>query len=108
MTTPARRTRDETRRLVLEAAVDLVRRDGLGAEPTTITYQKVFDHLEETKGVRITRASVHERIWENQREFQFDVILAANDTATGVTEAHEIAPAALAETAEQALLASPT
>lgn len=96
-----RRTREETRQLVLEAAVDLVRKDGLGAEPTTITYQKVFDHLQRTTGIRVTRASVHERIWENQREFQFDVILAANETETGVDHAQRAAPLALEDTRGQ-------
>lgn len=84
-----RRTREETRQLVLDAAVDLVRKDGLGAEPTTITYQKVFDHLQQTTGIRVTRASVHERIWENQEDFQFEVLL-------NVSRSESSAPAGMA------------
>lgn len=86
---PGRRTRDELRALVTEAAIDLVRVEGLGAVSTTLTYQKVFDHLEATKGVRVTRASVHERIWNSQEEFQNHVLLSrrpwANPEAASTT-----------------------
>lgn len=76
---PSRRSRDQTKKLVLDAAVDLVRIEGLGAEPTTVSYQKVFDHLEKTTGVRVTRASVHERIWASQEDFQFEVLLQLSE-----------------------------
>jgi len=100
MTTPHRRSRDETRELVVSAALDLVEHEGLGVEPTTITYQKVFQHLERTKGVRITRASVHERLWASQEEFQVEVLLRMSRMATGLDLAGQLAAASLAETGD--------
>jgi hypothetical protein len=51
--------------------------DGLGLGTDALTYKRVFDHLEQTQGIRVTRGSVHERIWGNQREFQLDVLTRA-------------------------------
>ena len=95
MTKPKRRTREETRELVIGAALDLVREYGLGVEPTTISYQRVFDHLEQTTGVRITRASVHERLWASQEEFQVEVLLRVSRMETGLTAAAETAASVL-------------
>ena len=46
--TARRRSRAELRELVMTAALDLLRTEGLGAVPMTLTYQRVFDHLEAT------------------------------------------------------------
>ncbi len=56
--------------LVLDAAVDLVDAEGLGTGLEGITYARVFRRLEATSGARITRASVHERLWPDQAAFQ--------------------------------------
>ncbi len=56
--------------MVLEAAVDLVYIEGLGLGTEAITYARVFRHLEQTTGEKVTRASVHERIWTDQADFQ--------------------------------------
>ncbi|MEZ5247382.1 MAG: hypothetical protein R2707_20005 [Acidimicrobiales bacterium] len=98
MTKPKRRTRNETRELVVGAALELVREHGLGVEPTSITYQRVFDHLEATTGVRITRASVHERLWASQEEFQVDVLLRVSRMETGLGAAADVAAESLAAT----------
>lgn len=91
-TRPARRrSRDELRELVLAAALDLIRTEGLGVEPTTVTYQRVFDHLEKRNGVRVTRASVHERIWDSQEHFQHDVLLRASLSESGIPATTDIA-----------------
>ncbi|MDW3217292.1 MAG: hypothetical protein R8F63_01655 [Acidimicrobiales bacterium] len=97
---PSRRTREETKQLVLDAAVDLVRIEGLGAEPTTVTYQKVFDHLEATTGVRVTRASVHERIWTSQEDFQFEVLELLSGTDSGIQQTYSSAIEVFESTAE--------
>ena len=78
----SRRSRDELRDLVMSAALELIRTEGLGAVSTTLTYQRVFDHLEETQGIRVTRASVHERIWNSQEEFRLDALIEARPWAT--------------------------
>ena len=97
MNSSSRRTRSETRALVVEAALELVETNGLGVEPTTITYKRVFDHLYETKGIRITRASVHERVWASQEDFQVDVLLRVSRMQTGLGAAAEVAALSLAQ-----------
>ena len=50
----------------------------LSVEPTLafeqLSYSAVFNHLQQSRGVRVTHASVHERIWPNQSAFQLDVL----------------------------------
>ena len=83
-----RRSRAELRELVLDAAVDLLHLEGVKVEPAAITYASVFAHLERTKGIRVTRASVHERIWRNQNDFQLEVLQrAAIYGSTGIEAA---------------------
>jgi hypothetical protein len=77
-----RRTRDELRTLVLEAGRAIVDEEGLQTESGNLTFKRVFDRLENRTGERITNASVIRRVWENQAEFQTDVLVAvANDNA---------------------------
>ena len=72
-----RRSRSELRELILEAGYEVLLADGLGLGTDALTYKRVFDHLEQTQGIRVTRGSVHERIWDSQREFQLDVLTRA-------------------------------
>ncbi len=69
--------REILRRLVVRAGLDVLERDGLGLRPDAITYAKVFAHLEETRGLKVSRASVHRRIWVDQDDFQHEVLAAA-------------------------------
>jgi hypothetical protein len=86
--TARRRSRAELRELVMTAALDLLRTEGLGAVPMTLTYQRVFDHLEATTGVRVTRASVHERIWESQEAFRAEVLATGQVAASASSRSH--------------------
>jgi hypothetical protein len=52
-------------------------KEGLDIGVDHINYTKVFDHLEETTGIRVTRGSVHERIWDSQRDFQRELVVRA-------------------------------
>jgi hypothetical protein len=47
---------------------------GTGAE--ALTFKKVFDRLEQDSGIRLTNASVIRRVWQNQADFQADVLVA--------------------------------
>ncbi len=77
MARAVRRTREDLKNLILDAAAEVVERDGLGVMSSTITYKQVFDHLEQVHGIRVTRGSVHERIWDSQHEFQLEVLRRA-------------------------------
>ncbi len=72
-----RRSRTELKELVVGAGCEVLAE----IEPTLgfeqLNYAKVFEHLEATEGIRVTHASVHERIWPNQQAFQFDVLRAS-------------------------------
>lgn len=74
-----RRSRAELAELVLSAGRDLLVREGLTLGVEEVTFKRVFDHLEETRGVRVTYASVMGRIWENQADFQLALIRSVLD-----------------------------
>lgn len=74
VSTPKRRKRADLKQLVLTAGLEVLERDGIGIGAEDLTYAKVFEHLEASTGVRVTRGSVHERIWDSQRQFQLDIL----------------------------------
>lgn len=55
----------------------MLREEGLGTGAEALTFKRVFDRVEEDTGVRLTNASVIRRVWENQAEFQVDVVTIA-------------------------------
>lgn len=85
--TPAkpRRRRAELRQLIIDAGLEVLEElpATLGFED--LTYALVFRHVAETRGEKVFRSSVHERIWANQREFQLDVVAAAARRPTTAT-----------------------
>lgn len=74
-----RRKRAELKELVLQAGFEVLVKEGLDLGVDHINYTKVFEHLEATTGVRVTRGSVHERIWDSQREFQRELVVRATE-----------------------------
>ncbi|MGB5759057.1 MAG: hypothetical protein WBM50_19245 [Acidimicrobiales bacterium] len=76
--------RRELRDLIVEAGLEVLERDGLGLRGDSITYARVFEYLETEHGVRITRGSVHKRIWASLDEFRAEVLTtAARDALPG-------------------------
>ena len=71
------RTSRSLRDLVLEAGAEVLGLDGLGLQPESISYAKVFAYLDQEHDVRVTRGSVHERIWLDHDSFRRDVMAAA-------------------------------
>jgi len=77
-----RRTRDDLRRTLLEEGRAILADEGLETESSNLTFKRVFDRVQQRTGDRITNASVIRRVWENQAEFQTDVLVAiAQDDA---------------------------
>ncbi len=77
----ATRSRDELRRMVLGAGTELLWEEGLAIGAEHVTFKRVFARLERSTGIRVTHASVIRRIWQNQEEYQQDLLarLAAAD-----------------------------
>jgi hypothetical protein len=76
-----RRSRAELRQLLLDAGRSILEEEGLAVGAGDLTFKRVFEHVESTTGVRLTNASVIRRVWENQEEYQSDVLLAVATTA---------------------------
>jgi hypothetical protein len=75
-----RMARTELRSMLLEAALEILRDEGLQTGSTNITFKRVCDRVQVRTGIQVTNGSVIKRIWENQAEFQADVLVAvAND-----------------------------
>lgn len=71
-----RHSREELRTLLLDAGRSILREEGLGTGAEALTFKKVFDRLEQESGIRLTNASVIRRVWQNQADFQADVLVA--------------------------------
>jgi len=69
-----RRSRDELREIVLEAGRELLLSEGLGNGAEHVSFKRALSRVADTRGIRITNASVIGRIWDNQEEFQNDVV----------------------------------
>jgi hypothetical protein len=75
-----RLARAELRSMLLEAALEILREEGLKTGSVNITFKRVCDRVQVRTGIQVTNGSVIKRIWENQAEFQADVLVAvAND-----------------------------
>ncbi len=72
---PRRRSRDELRSLLLSTGGSILKEEGLRAQPSAVTFKRVFDRVAADTGVVITNASVIRRLWENQEDYQTDVMV---------------------------------
>jgi hypothetical protein len=70
-----RHKRNELRELLLQKGQAILREDGFGTGAEVLTFKRVFDRLEKDTGIRLTNASVIRRMWENQADFQADVLV---------------------------------
>jgi len=87
----SRRSREELRTLMIEAGCELVSRRGLAFDPPSLTYANVFQHLEETRDIRLHRSQVHGRIWDSQDHYRSDVVVEAiHNVLPGARQVDEI------------------
>ena len=63
--------------MVVAAGVEIFLRDGIGLQAESLTYAKVFDHIRETRDIRLHRATVHPDLWDSQDRFRSDVLAEA-------------------------------
>src|SRR5665213_2590812 len=71
-----RLSRDELRALVLSAGRAILQEEGIETGTDNLTFKRVFEQVERTEGIQLTNASVIRRVWENQADFQADVLSA--------------------------------
>jgi hypothetical protein len=62
--------------LLLEAGQEILREEGVQTGSVNLTFKRVFERVEAQTGLHVTNASVIKRIWENQADFQTDVLVA--------------------------------
>lgn len=84
--------------MLLVAGRSILRDEGLGTGAEAITFKRVFDRLERETGIRLTNASVINRAWENQAEFQADLLvsIALGQNDDQIDDAVETATLAMA------------
>jgi hypothetical protein len=69
-------SRDELRATLLAAGQEILHEEGLETGSSNLTFKRVFERVELKSGLRLTNASVIRRVWENQADFQADVLAA--------------------------------
>jgi hypothetical protein len=71
-----KRSREQLRVVMLQAAQEILLDEGLGVGTDALTFRRVFDRVEADTGLRLTNASIIRRVWENQTEYHTEVLLA--------------------------------
>lgn len=59
---------------MVDAGLDVLRRNGLHALPEAVTYAAAFELLKERHGLTVYRAQVHRRIWDSIDDYRRDVV----------------------------------
>jgi hypothetical protein len=62
--------------MLLDEGRKVLAEEGLQTTSSNLTFKRVFDRVDQKTGERITNASVIRRIWENQADYQADVLVA--------------------------------
>jgi hypothetical protein len=78
--------RDELRSLLLDEGVALLLEEGMDLGLGHITFPRIFERVEAATGRRVTAASVYERVWSSQTEFQWDVLSVLIEQADPMDE----------------------
>ena len=93
-----KQTKEELRAVLLETGRTILQEEGLGTGAEALTFKRVFDRVERETGVRLTNASIIRRVWENQADYQADVLVSiATDDGRVEFEDTEASVASLLE-----------
>ena len=76
-----KQTKEDLRTLLLDTGRTILQEEGLGTGAEALTFKRVFDRVEKDTGLRLTNASIIRRVWDNQADYQADVLvsIAADD-----------------------------
>lgn len=70
-----RQPKRELRQLMIDAGRAILHEEGIETASNNLTFKRVFDRVERETGRHVTNASVIKRIWDNQSDFQADVLV---------------------------------
>jgi len=89
-----RQSKRELRQLMLNTGRAILQEEGIETASNNLTFKRVFDRVERTTGRQLTNASVIRRVWENQADYQADVLVdIAHDEQRPEVEATLVAVA---------------
>ena len=60
----------------MAAGRQILSEEGIDTGTDNLTFKRVFERIERDQGIQLTNASVIRRVWENQADFQADVLAA--------------------------------
>jgi hypothetical protein len=69
-----RQSREALRALLLRTGRTVLIEEGLGIRTDTLTFKRVFERVESDTGLRLSNASIIRRVWDNQADYQADVL----------------------------------
>ncbi len=80
-----RHSKEELRAFMMTAGRQILDEEGLGIGAADLTFKRAFDRVAVDTGVRLTNASIIRRVWENQSDYQTDVLaaIASDSNSTG-------------------------
>ena len=61
---------------MLDKGREILQEEGIETGSSNLTFKRVFDRVERDTGRHLTNASVIRRIWDNQADYQADVLVA--------------------------------
>lgn len=70
-----RQPKRELRQSMIDAGRAILHEEGIETASNNLTFKRVFDRVERDTGRHVTNASVIKRIWDNQSDFQADVLI---------------------------------
>jgi hypothetical protein len=69
-----KQSREALRDLLLTTGRNVLIEEGLGTRADTLTFKRVFDRIEAETGLHLSNASIIRRVWDNQADYQADVL----------------------------------
>jgi hypothetical protein len=73
--TRKRKLKRELRQLMLDTDRAILQEEGIETASNDLTFKRVSDRVERTTRRQLTNASIFKRVWENQSDYQADVLV---------------------------------
>jgi len=79
-----RMKRNDLRELLMTTGMALLSSEGVRCGFEGLTFARVFERIEDQTGRRVTAASVYDRIWDSQEDFQWSVLARLIDESSTI------------------------